>query len=80
MKKDTKIRLARWITIPAIILGLRFLGGGRVWEYMVDHVWLTAMLPLVVLFWVLFVRGTMVQRRRRLGESANVGGVQGAKP
>ncbi|MGA3333986.1 MAG: hypothetical protein ABSC62_07455 [Terracidiphilus sp.] len=80
MKKDTKLRLARWIAIPAIILGLRFLGGGRAWEYMVDHVWLTALLPLVALFWVLFVRGTMAQRRRRLGASASVGGAQGAKP
>jgi len=80
MTKEVKIRMARWIAIPAIILGLRFLGGGRVWEYMVSHVWLTAVLPLVVLFLVLFGRGMVLQSRREPGGNSKLDGVQGAKP
>jgi hypothetical protein len=79
MTKQTKFRLARWVAIPVIILALRFIDGGRVWEYMVDHVWLAALLPLAALFLVLFVRGMTIQRQRRLGEGASVGGAQSAK-
>ncbi|MGA9063228.1 MAG: hypothetical protein WB341_16395 [Terracidiphilus sp.] len=80
MKKETKLRLARWIVIPLIIIGLRFIGGGRVWEYMVNHLALTALLPLVVLFLVLFVRGMYMQYRREPNKSSRMDGAQSAKP
>ena len=80
MKKETKLRLARWIVIPLIIIGLRFIGGGRVWEYMVNHLALTALLPLVVLFLVLFVRGMYMRYRREPNKSSRMDGAQSAKP
>ena len=80
MKNGTKIRVARWIAIPLVILGLRFAAGGRVWGYMVDHLWLAAVLPLVVLFVLLFTRGMYMQHRREPNESSNVGGAQKARP
>ncbi|MGA2569185.1 MAG: hypothetical protein ABSF23_01580 [Terracidiphilus sp.] len=80
MRKESTIRLARWIAIPAAILALRFLGGGAAWEYMVDHVWLAALLPIAALFLLLFVRGLTIQRQRRLGGNANVSSTQSAKP
>jgi small-conductance mechanosensitive channel len=80
MKKGNKLRLARWVAIPLVILGLRFIGGGRVWEYMTDHLVLTALLPLVVLFLVLFVRIMTMQHRREPDERAKVGGAHRAKP
>lgn len=46
------------------MVALRFVDDGRVWNYMVDHLWLTAVLPLVVLFLLLFVRGMYMQYRR----------------
>jgi hypothetical protein len=80
MKKQTKTRLAWWIGFPLSMVGLRFIAGGRVWDYMVDHVWLTAVLPLVVLFLVLFVRAMAVQYRREPGESPKADGAESAKP
>ena len=80
MKKETKIRLARWTAILAVILGLRFIGGGRIWEYMENHLLLTCVLPLVVLVFVLFVRVMTMQHRRELDDKAKVGGAQSAKP
>ncbi len=80
MKKENKIRLARWIAIPVIILGLRFIAGGRVWDYMVNHLVLTALLPLMVLFLVLFVRVTAMQYRREPDKSPKAGRAESAKP
>ena len=79
MKKENRLRLARWIAIPAIIVGLRFIDGGRVWDYMVNHLVLTVLLPLVVLFLVLFVRAMAMQDRRERGESPKAGGAESAK-
>ena len=64
MTKQTKIRLAWWIGFPLSVVALRFIAGGRAWDYLVDHLWLTAVLPLVVLFLLLFARGVYMQYRR----------------
>jgi hypothetical protein len=80
MKKENKFRLARWTAILAVILGLRFIGGGRTWEYMENHLLLTCVLPLVVLVFVLFVRGMTTQRWREPADRAKVGSAQSAKP
>lgn len=52
--------------------------GGRIWNYMVDHLWLTALLPLVVLFVALFAR--VMQYRGEPEASSKVNGAHGAKP
>ena len=80
MTKEVKQRLVRWLAIAAIIFVVRFAAGGRVWDYMVDHLLLTALLPLVVLFLVLFVRGMMIQRGRHQEEARRIDGAESAKP
>jgi hypothetical protein len=79
MKNETKIRLAWWICFPLSVLALRFIAGGRVWEYMVDHVWLTAVLPLAVLFLLLIARGLYVQQRREPGGNPKTDSAHSAK-
>ena len=74
MTKEVKLRVARWVAIPAIILAVRFAAGGRVWDFMVDHLVFTALLPLVVMFLILFVRGMMIRRSRQAAEGRNIGG------
>jgi cytochrome bd-type quinol oxidase subunit 2 len=76
MKNETKIRIARWIAIPFVILGLRFAAGGRIWDYMVDHLWLAAVLPLIVLLLLLFGRGMYIQYRRQREGNAKIAGAQ----
>jgi hypothetical protein len=80
MRKETKIRLAWWIGFPLAMVVLRFGDGGRIWNYMEDHLWLTCALPIVVLLLVVVVRGFSMQHRRGRGEDSNVGGAQSAKP
>jgi hypothetical protein len=80
MTKQTKTRLAWWIGFPLCMVVLRFAAGGRIWNYMVDHVWLAAVLPLVVLFLLLFVRGMYMQYRREPEGNPKVDGAHRAKP
>ncbi len=79
MTNQAKLSLVRWIAILLVILGLRFVGGGRAWEYMVNHLLLTILLPFVALFLVLFVRGRAIHNRRQRDEGAKVEGAQSAK-
>ncbi|MGB7265164.1 MAG: hypothetical protein WBC92_06600 [Terracidiphilus sp.] len=79
MTKQTKLRLVRWVAIPLFVIGLRFADGGRVWNYMVNHVALTALLPLVVLFLILIARSFYMQHRRQTGDGSKVAGTQSAK-
>ncbi len=80
MTNQAKLSLARWIAILLVILALRFVGGGRAWEYLVNHLLLTILLPFVALFLVLFVRGMAMHNRRERDEGAKVAGAQSAKP
>ncbi len=80
MNGETKIRIARLIAIAAVILGLRFLGGGKAWNYLVNHVWLALALPFVGLFVLLFGRGMYIHYRRKPDDNAQIGGAQKAKP
>ncbi len=80
MKKQTKIRLAWWVGFPLSLVALRFIAGGRAWNYLVDHLWLTALLPLVVLFLLLFARGMYMQYRRPPEGNPKMDGAQKAKP
>jgi hypothetical protein len=80
MTNETKIRAARLIAIAAVILGLRFLGGGKAWNYLVNHVWLALALPFVGLFVLLFGRGMYIHYRRKPDDHGHVGGAQNAKP
>lgn len=79
MKKQTKIRLAWWIGFPLTMVVLRFVAGGRLWEDLVDHLWLSAVLPLVVLFLLLFARGMYMQYRREPQRNSKTGGTQRVK-
>lgn len=80
MTNEAKIRVARLIAIAAAILGLRFLGGGKAWDYLVNHVWLALALPFVGLFVLLFGRGMYIHYRRKPDESEKISGAQSAKP
>ncbi len=80
MSNESKIRLARWIAIPVIILGLRFMGGGKGWNYLVDHVWLALLLPFIGLFVLLFWRGMHIHSRRAPEEVVKMGSARSAKP
>jgi hypothetical protein len=80
MKKETKIRLAWWIGFPLSMVALRFAGAGRAWEFMEDHLWLTAVLPLVVLFLLLLARGLYMQYRREPEGRPKMDSATGAKP
>ncbi|SPE18321.1 exported hypothetical protein [Candidatus Sulfotelmatomonas gaucii] len=80
MKKQTKIRLAWWVGFPLSLVAMRFIAGGRAWDYLVDHLWLTAVLPLVVLFLLLFARGMYMQHRRQPGGNPKMGSAHRAKP
>lgn len=57
----------------------RFAAGGRIWEAMIDHIWLTAVLPLVVLFLLLFARGMYMQYRREPEGNSKMDGAPSAK-
>jgi hypothetical protein len=80
MTTENKIRIARLVAIVAVILGLRFLGGGRAWDYLVDHVWLAPLLVILALFVLLFGRGLYIHSRRKPEEQAKLDGAQNAKP
>jgi hypothetical protein len=80
MSNESKIRLARWISIPVVILGLRFMGGGKGWDYLVDHVWLAVVLPFVGLFVLLFWRGMYIHSRRAREDDLKIGSARSAKP
>lgn len=80
MTSESKIRVARLIAIVVVILALRFVGGGKAWEYMVDHVWLALLLPVAALFVLIFWRSMDVRRRRGTGDGVKVNGAQNAKP
>ena len=78
MKNEAKIRTARWIAIALVIVGVRFIASGQIWDYLLGHIWLAAVLPLVGLFLLLFVRG--MQYRRAQSGNSRMGGAQNAKP
>jgi hypothetical protein len=80
MKRQNRIRLAWWVGFPLSLVALRFIAGGRAWDYLVDHLWLTALLPLVVLFLLLFARGMYMQRRRGLEGNPKMDSAHRAKP
>jgi RsiW-degrading membrane proteinase PrsW (M82 family) len=80
MTKQTKLRLVRWVAIPLFVIGLRFVDGGRAWNYMMNHLVLTALLPIVVMFLVLVARGFYMQHRQHDGDGSKFGGAHGAKP
>lgn len=80
MTKQMKLRLVRWVAIPLFVLGLRFADGGQVWNYMMNHLALTALLPLVVMFLVLVARGFYMQHRQQQGDSSKLDGAHNAKP
>ncbi len=80
MTKQTKTRLAWWIGFPLSLIALRLIEGGRVWDYLVDHLWLTALLPLAVLFMLLLGRGMYMQYRREPQGNRKMGGAHSAKP
>ena len=79
MTKQSKIRLAWWIGFPLSMVALRFIARGRVWDYMVDHLWLTGVLPLVALFLLLFARGMYLQYRREPEGNPKMDGAHRAK-
>jgi hypothetical protein len=80
MSNESKIRLARWISIPVVILALRFGGGGKGWNYLVDHVWLALALPVVGLFALLFGRSMYIHSRRAREDHLKIGSARSAKP
>lgn len=80
MTNENKIRLTRLIAIIAVIVALRFVDGGKAWEYMVDHVWLALLLPIVGLFVMLFWRGMSIQRRRTTEDTVKMSDPQNLKP
>ncbi len=80
MTLQTKLRIVRWVAIPLGVVGLRFIAGGRFWNFMEDHLWLTVVLPLVALFLLLLARGMYMQYRREPERNSKLGGAQNAKP
>ena len=80
MKKESKLRLAWWIGFPLAMVVVRFGDGGRIWNYMENHLWLTCLLPLVAVFLVVVVRVFSMQERRVTDGIRKAGDAQSAKP
>jgi len=80
MTKQAKSRVAWWVGFPLSMIVLRFIAGGRIWDYLVDHLWITALVPLVVLFLLLLGRGVYMQYRRVPEANSKIDGVQKARP
>jgi hypothetical protein len=74
MTKQSKLRLVRWTAIVAVIIVLRFIAGGRVWDYLVDHVILTGLLLVLSLFLALVYRSMQIQRSRHGEDARKIGG------
>jgi hypothetical protein len=79
MTNESKIRITRLLAIIAVIAGLRFLGGGKAWDYLVDHVWLAVLLPLVGLVVLLFGRGMYIHHRQP-NQQPKIGDSERAEP
>ena len=61
--KATAKTVSLWVAIFLTFLVLSTVAGGRPWEYMKNHLWISRVLPLVLLFLILMARALFREYR-----------------